>query len=101
MAVPPNLRLQDSPLPVLRDKLLAVDIRTNDYVRERGFIFEVNSAGTGQVVVYRTLHGTEDQKESLDAGQGITVEGVPVALTAIRSVANSDTTATSINIGIL
>ena len=91
---PPDLTRYDSPLGPLRDKR-TVDISTNDYEREEGFICQVGGAGA---LTYRTLHGAADQTDSgLTAGAVIGVGAVPVILKAVRSAS----TVTSIIVGII
>lgn len=82
-----------------------VDISTVDY--NPGFLFfaVVNSSGTGQVVVYRDKEATEDQTNTLNQGQHIGAlrsgDGtILVALRTIKNAADSDTTATSIIVGL-
>ena len=82
-----------SVLGPLRDKRV-VAIGADDYVNARGFVCV---AGTTGSLVYRTLWGIADQTETIAAaGDGITVGGVPVILTAVRG----SSTVTSIVVGI-
>jgi len=96
-----NIPRTNRPLPVLRDTFLK-DVSTQDYVNAAGFIATVASSGTSQVVIFRTIEGTEDQERNIAAGGIIgAVGGVPVALQAVRSAASGDGTVSSIEVGIL
>ena len=89
-----DLRLQSGPLGPLRDKV-TIDISTDDYVRETGFICQVATAGD---LDYRTLNGDSDLNETgLAVGDSVNVAGIPVILQAVRSTS----TVTSIVVGIL
>ena len=76
----------------LEDKL-AIDISSEDYVDNRGFVCHVLTAGD---LTYRTMAGNADVTEAgLAAGDAITVAGTPVRLRVVRS----SSTVTSIAVG--
>ena len=90
----------DRPLPVLRDEQVK-DISTADYEDAVGFGFIcVNNNSDNRVLVYETLDGTE-REATFAAGSGPNVFGVPTAVKKVENAADSNTTATSILIGIL
>ena len=90
----PNLNHYHEPAGPLRDKR-TVDISSDDFVHEPGFICQAATAGS---LIYRTLNGESDQTETgLAIGDSINVAGVPVILQAVRS----SSTVTSIVIGIV
>ena len=91
---PPDLSKLDSPIGPLRDKRV-IDITSNDYVNERGFICQVSAAGN---LTYRTLEGQADQTENgLEVGATVNVGGIPVIMQAVRA----SSTVTGIVVGIL
>lgn len=70
------------PIGPLRDRR-DVDISSEDYVDDGGFLCEVVDAGD---LTYRTFSGAADRTEAgLSAGDAIEVAGVPVVLRAARS----------------
>ena len=91
----PDLSTHGSTLPVLRSKLI-IDISTEDYINERGFIAVVQADGD---LHYVTLEDDE-LTETLSAGDTVNVAQVPVALKRVRSVANGNSTVNSIQVGI-
>jgi len=74
------------PVGPLRDKI-TVDISSNDHTDEGGFVFQAAAAGN---LTYRTLAGSADQTEALDAGGTVNVGGVMVLLQAVRASSTID-----------
>lgn len=64
-----------------------VDLSGGDYVRERGFVLQVNAAGD---VSYTTLDGGSTSRTETFAAAGyVGVAGVPLALRAVRQAGTS------------
>lgn len=96
----PNLSDLKDPLPVLRDKRV-IDISTEDFVYERGFIATPNASGSDNTLVVRTLKGVSDIEEKKQTGgKVVNLDNVPVALRAVRNQADSNTSVSSIIVGI-
>jgi len=59
-----------------------VDVSSGDYVRERGFVLQVNAPGD---VAYTTLEGDGTSRtETFGAAGSVSVAGIPVALRAVH-----------------
>lgn len=64
-----------------------VDLSGGDYIRERGFVLQVNAAGD---VAYSTLDGGSTSRTETFAAAGfVSVAGVPIALRAVRQTGTS------------
>lgn len=69
----------------LRDRV-AVDVSSSDFVRDGGFILQVNASGS---ITYRTLDGDTDITEMFSAAGTVNVGGVPVLLRAVRQASSA------------
>jgi len=75
----------------------AVDVSSGDYVRERGFVLQVNAAGD---VAYTPMDGgSTSRTETFSAAGFVGVAGVPVALRAVHR--SGTTTGLSLTAGLL
>jgi len=95
-----NLKLNQSPVSILRDEFLQ-DISTETYSNPRGFMAVVQSTGENQTVVYRTLNGSKDQTRTVQPGDIIgAVAGIPTALESVYAATGAGTV-TTIQVGLL